>query len=164
MRNLAVNLGKCLFAAHSEDGVSETNQQDDPGDMRNESSVKPPQRLLVELHDPGMEGIRRYLDRNFEYRVRAPENQNHYHYRGDGHDLQRLCAGFVDTLDVLPPEIESNQDREYGRKVIFRERKRVMHVLADVLDEACEVLAGRNGADWAGQDIIEKQCRNRKLG
>ena len=48
--------------------------------------------------------------------------------------------------------------------MIVRKMQRAVHVHAHVLDEACQVLPGGNGADGAGQHIVEKQRRDRKLG
>ena len=87
----------------------------------------------------------------------APDDQDYDHDGGDDHDLQGLLARFMHALDVLPPEIDHDQNGERGGKVIFGENQRVVDVSADVLNESREILAGGNRADGAGEDVVEEQ-------
>src|ERR1700678_3457520 len=94
----------------------------------------------------------------------APDDEDHDHDGGDDHDLQRLLARFMHTLDVFPPEIHHDQNGEAGGKVVFGKNQGVVDVLADIFDEASEVLASRNGTDGASENVVEQQRRNRKFG
>ena len=108
---------------------------------------------------------RRQLHRSPQNRNRAPENQNHHHHSGDGHNLQRLLAGFVDALRILPPEVDNDDDRNSCREVVVGETQgTVEKVHPNILDKPREVLPGRNRADRAGQDVVEQQGRDRELG
>src|SRR5579864_7419896 len=73
----------------------------------------------------------------------------------------------MDALDILPPEVEDDHGGEGGGKVIgarFREVDGVAQVAANVVHKAGQVLAGGDGADGPGQNIVKKQGRNRDLG
>src|SRR5580704_1821304 len=99
-----------------------------------------------------------------QHRNRAPDEQDHHHHGGDDHDLKRLLAGFVHALGILSPEIDHDNDGEAGGEVVVRKVERAVHVHAHVLDKACEVLTGGDGADGAGEHVVEKQGGDGKLG
>ena len=42
----------------------------------------------------------------------APDDQENHHYGGDLHDAQRLFAGLVDALGILPPKVRGHDDSE----------------------------------------------------
>ena len=96
--------------------------------------------------------------------MQAPGNQDYHHHGGDLHDLQGAFAGFVNALGVLPPEIEGHQDGKDGGERVLRNVDVVAEVMEGVGQEPRRVLPGGHGADRAGQDVIEQQGRNRKLG
>ena len=111
MFDLAVHLRQGLFAAHCQHGVAEADEENHQCELADPSPIEPAQRLLGECHHSWVQGIRRQLyHRRTEDGNRAPQNQNHHHHRGDGHDLQGLAAGFVNTLRILPPEIGHYHD------------------------------------------------------
>ena len=80
------------------------------------------------------------------------------------HDLQRFLAGLVHALRILPPEISHHDHGQAGGEVVVGKMQRAVHVHAHVFDEAREVLAGGDGADGAGQDVVEEQGRDGELG
>jgi hypothetical protein len=47
------------------------------------------------------------------------------------HDPQRLAAGFMDALQVLPPEVQRHQGGEKRGKVVYVERERLPEHLRD---------------------------------
>src|ERR1700733_9206200 len=53
--------------------------------------------------------------------VEAPEQENDHHDGGGLHNLQGFIAGFVDALDVLPPEINGGEDGDAGRGEVHRQ-------------------------------------------
>ena len=59
-------------------------------------------------------GERREMRSFHEDRIEAPRQQHDYHHCGDLHHLQCLIAGFFDTLDVLPPEVNGDNPCDYG--------------------------------------------------
>ena len=63
MLDLAVDLGQRFLAAHGQHRMPESDEQDDPGEMADPGSVQPAQGFFVELHHPGMQRIRRQLNR-----------------------------------------------------------------------------------------------------
>ena len=94
----------------------------------------------------------------------APDEENHHHHRGDDHDLQSLLAGLVHALRILPPEVSHHDYGQPGSEMIVRKMQWAMHVYAHVFNKACEILPGGNRADGSGQDIVEEQRRDGKLG
>src|ERR1019366_3069928 len=73
-------------------------------------------------------------------------------------------AGLMDTLDVLPPEIKTDHDREQRRERVVGNVDVVPEVMESIGKKACEVLASRHCADWPGEHVIEQQRGNRQLG
>src|SRR5215472_17984301 len=118
MLNLTVDLSEGLFAAHGEDGVSETDKQKNPSQVREESPVEPAQRILVERNRP-LRAKRTgwQLDGSAEHCDGAPADEDHNHHGRDNHDLQGFLTGLVDALRVLPPEIDHDNDGEPGGEV-----------------------------------------------
>ena len=76
------------------------------------------------------------MRRKFEQRDQAPHDQYHHHNRGDLHNLHGLITALVDTLSVLPPEIQDDQNSESSRKTVLWQLKRVTRIPADVFDES----------------------------
>jgi hypothetical protein len=108
MLDLAIDLGEGFFAAHRQNGVPKSHEEDDPGKVADPTSGQPAERFFVEMHHPQMQRIGGYLNGDPKDRDGAPDDQQHHHDGGDHHDLQRFLAGFVDALDVLPPEIQGD--------------------------------------------------------
>src|SRR5580700_109534 len=163
MFDFAVDLGQSLFAAHGKDGVAEADEEDDPGDVA-EPGREPAQRVFVQRNHARVQRAGRQLDGSTQHRDGAPDDQNHHHYGGDDHDLQSFLAGLVHALRVLPPEIKSHDDGQAGGKSIVGKIEGPVEVEAHVFDEAGEVLAGGDGADGAGEHVVEEQGRDGKLG
>ncbi len=97
--------------------------------------------------------ILRALD---EQRGAAPDQHNHYHDRGDGHDLDRLVAGFMNAEQILPKEINGDAHGNGHRAprangiagcLIYGDAGKVRD---DLQTQADEVLARRHRADRSG--------------
>src|SRR5436309_14335994 len=84
-------------------------------EMSEVKSVQPPHGVRSELQI-----LRAWQRRQWSVAdprgVAAPADQDHYHHGGDLHDAHRLVAGFRNALDVLPPEIQGDADREGGSR------------------------------------------------
>ncbi len=164
MLDLAIDLGQRLFAAHGQHGVTEADEEDDPRNVPEPGPVEPAQRFFVQRDHAWVQGVGRQLDGRAQNRDGAPDEQDHHHHRGDGHDLQRFLAGFVHALRILPPEIGHYDHGQSRGEVVVGEIQRAVHVHAHVFDEAGQILAGGDGADGPGQHIVEKQRGDGKLG
>src|SRR5271169_5780982 len=105
--------------------MAETDDQSDNGDAWPYRSFKPTQSRVTELEVSrqrrGREGDMPPQNDG----QRTPDQQSRHHDGGDLHDTQCLAAGFVNALDVLPPEIEGDADREEGSKVVHVEGERL---------------------------------------
>ena len=66
-----------------------------------------------------------------------------------------LWLGLRDSFDVAVPEIDGDGDAEEDRESIGVGAPGLMQRLGHVVQEAAEVLAGADGADGAGQDVID---------
>ena len=98
-------------------------------------------------------------------RDQAPDDHDHAHDGRRHHDLERPVARFVDSLDVDPPEVDRHEDRDRRREhVLVVEQQTVRAQLEEVVDQADDVLTGRDGADRSGQDVVEEQRRDRQPG
>ena len=136
MLDLAVDLGKRLFATHGQHGVTEAHEHNDQGEMADPCSVQPAQRFFVHLDYARMQRIRRKLYRSSEDREPTPNDQDHHHDSGDDHDLHGFLTGFVNALDVFPPEVKHYQSAEDRRETILRKvSQRVAEVAGDVFHE-----------------------------
>src|SRR5260370_23175297 len=112
MLNFAVHLGEGFFAAHGQHRMAQADENgDDSGEMREMHAVEPAHGVWLELQIFRMRnrGERGMAEPD---RVDAPGYKNHDHYSRDLHDAHRLLAGFVDALDVVPPEINGDEDGE----------------------------------------------------
>ena len=49
----------------------------------------------------------------------APEDHDDPHHRGRPHDPQRLVARFVDALEIDPPEVDRDRDRDPRRDQVL---------------------------------------------
>src|ERR1035437_6068092 len=162
--DFAVDLGQGLLAAHGEEGVAQADHDGDGGDGGSDGALEPAERLVGEANV--LQGWKRHrLVAVLENRDHAPDEQDHDHDGGDLHDAQRLLAGFVDADDVLAPEVDGDYGGEHRREIrgIYLERGEVP-VLADLVDEAAKVEARADGADGAGEHVVEHQGGNGELG
>src|SRR5438309_864462 len=113
MANLAVNLGQRLLAAHGQDGVAESHHDPENSEKARQVWIlNEPQRFLGEMqiagHWPGRQRLR--MPQQGE---RSPAQQQYHHHGGYLHYLERLVAGLLNALDVLPPEIKRHQDGDH---------------------------------------------------
>jgi len=90
-------------------------------------------------------------------RVPTPEQHHHDHYRRDVHDPQRLFAGFRNTLDVFPPEINRNQHRERRGGQVHGQNQRGVHIVQKFIQQTDKIKAGGNSADGPRQDVVKHQ-------
>src|ERR1051326_6290062 len=128
--NLPIYLCEGLLAAHGQHGVAEADKGDDPGQMTDPSSVEPAERFLVQKNDAWVKRIGWNIDRNPEERNHTPDDKNNHHDGGDRHDLKGFLAGFVNALNVFPPEVDRDQRRKAGRKrVVGKMMNGMAHVL-----------------------------------
>ena len=124
---------------------------------------QPSQRLVIELH--GVNAGHGWQVRvDLEDGDQAPHDQDDHHDGGDPHDEHRLFAALVDALQVLPPEVQHDQDGASGGEVVLVKANGVAEVAAQFFDESGEVLASGDGADRPCQHVIEQQRRDRELG
>src|SRR6185295_6038832 len=119
-------------AAHRKQRVAEGDDDYHDGELQPHGSLEPALRVLCEM-DIGDHWSRRHVAPTIlqDDRQRAPDDQDRHHYGGDLHDAQRLPAGFVDALDVLPPKIGCDQHRETGVESVHRQTVALVHQLAD---------------------------------
>jgi hypothetical protein len=64
-----------------------------------------------------------------QYSVHTPGDQDDHHDGGQLHDAHGLLAGFGDSLDVVPPEIDSAEYGERGCAEVWRNVKAEMDVI-----------------------------------
>ena len=189
--DLAIDLGQRLLAAHRQDRVSERHDDADDADQAQPVAVdrlraervaqrrladesqgidllaeRVEHRLAVGVDLLGQVGRRRGqvpgLGADGD-RDQAPDDHDDAHDRGRPHDLQGLVARLMDALDVDPPEVDRHQDRDRRREpVLVNHQRAVGAQLEQVVQEADEVLAGRDAADRTGQDVVEQECRHRQ--
>src|ERR1700722_357779 len=128
MFDFTIHLRQCLFAAHGQYRMPEADEQNDPCDVGENSSVQPAQRFFIERNHACVKRVRRQLDGRPQHGDRAPKKQNHHHHRGDDHDLQSFLAGFVNALGIFPPEIKHDNDSQSGGKMVIRKIQRPVKV------------------------------------
>ncbi len=118
------------------------------------------------------------LEALFQQGEGGPGEQHHDHDCRDLHDPQGFLARFLNSLGVLPPEIERHQHGEDdGRPIDVHVRRAVEHEVhgtrnpavgvgggEGVIDQPGDVLAGGNARDGAGQDVVEHQGGDADLG
>ena len=97
-------------------------------------------------------------------RVTAPSHHQHHHDGGHVHDAKGLLARFVDTLDVFPPEINRDRDREHRRGAIHRKKRARMEMFQQFVQQADQIKTCRYAADRARQNVVEHQSGDRELG
>src|SRR5450759_2059817 len=84
----------------------------------------------------------------------TPDEQSDHHDGGDLHDAQRLAAGFVNSFDVAPPEVDGDHYAEEGGERMGFEPEILVHESADFVEQAAEIEARADYADGAGEDVI----------
>ena len=90
-------------------------------------------------------------------RVCAPSNHDHHHDRGDVHDAERLLTGLGDALDVLPPEVHRDEDREEGRRRIHGKDDGGVRVAEQFVQQTGQIETRRYAADRTCQDVVENE-------
>src|SRR5712692_7463463 len=112
MLDFAIDLCERFFAAHGQHGMAQANEdREDSGKMGEMQSIEPAHGVRLELQVFRMRyrGQRGMAEPD---RVDAPGDENHDHDSRDLHDAHGLLAGFVDALDVVPPEINGDENSE----------------------------------------------------
>jgi hypothetical protein len=162
--DFAIHLGQALLAAHGQQRMAQADQDGDKCDLGRNRPFEPPQRVRREMqiaHDGERDGLVAASEDGYQ----APGDEDHHHHRGDLHDAEGLFARFVNADDVLAPEI--NRDRggkNSGEMRRMEVQARDMQVVGGFVDQNAQVEARADGADGAGQYVIEHQRRDRKLG
>ena len=95
--------------------------------------------------------------------IEAPTDQQHHHDGGELHDAQRFVARLGNALDVLPPEIDGDENGEKCSRGTVVQDERDMRVGQQFIDHAGEILARGDAADGPCENVIEHQRRNREL-
>ena len=72
-----------------------------------------------------------------------------------------MRAGFVDALDVAPPEVNGHHHAEYGGERIRRGVQAEMAEAGDLIEQTPQVLARADHTDGAGEDVVEDERRDR---
>ena len=71
----------------------------------------------------------------------------------------------MDSLGVDPPEIDRHRDRDRRREpVLVCDQHALRAQLEQVIQQADDVLPGRDGAARAGQDVVKQERRDRQPG
>src|ERR1019366_920368 len=73
-------------------------------------------------------------------------------------------AGFVNALEVLPPEVNDHHYRKGGGERIVRNVNVVTEMMEGVGKKSSNVLACGYRADGAGENVVEQERGNRQLG
>ena len=159
MFDLAINLSHRFFAAHGENRMAETDQYANKADCVGKRGLVQPSQCASVYSLVINNVVQRWQGRKMSaahpQRVTAPEHHEHNHDRGHVHDAQSFLARFVDSLNVLPPEIKRAQNSECGCGRVLRQHQFGMCKMQQLVQKSDEILAGRNAADRPGENIIE---------
>ena len=182
MREFAIDLGQRFFAAHGEHGMAEGDHDTENAELLRQALIgkavmEEAERFFGEMQVSGR-GQRDVLVADFEERERRPAEQDHNHHGRDLHDPERLFAGLVDALDVLPPVIDGDGEGEDNRGPVDVELRRAVENVVngarnpavrvggdhDFVEQADDVLAGGHAGDRAGENVVEHQRGDAELG
>src|SRR5215831_19738948 len=151
--DFAVDLCQSFLAAHSQDGVPQTNENaNKPNGVWQARVAQPAERIVgesqISRRNPGRP--MRTPRPNGEER---PSGHHDHHNGSHIHDLQSFPARFRNAFDVFPPKIEGHQEREYGRSKIHRKSDVPVDGLEEVVQESRQILTSGDTADWAGENV-----------
>ena len=96
--------------------------------------------------------------------IDAPGDEDNDHNGRDLHDPHGFLAGFVDALDVVPPEINGAEDGEKRGAEIGADVETEMNEVCGFIEKADDVLPGGHAADRTGQNVVEHQGGNAEFG
>ena len=177
--NFAVHLGQRFFTAHGQHGVAESDQDAEQADALSPVDIfQEPKSFRAEVK-VFRDRQRRQWRCVVNDRVEGPAHQYHHHHRGDLHYAERLVTGLFNPLDVFPPVITGHQQGKGGGRVIFIDMRCMplehgVHGARDpavgvgggkqFIDQAGNVLAGRNAGNGAGENIVEHQRGDAEFG
>src|SRR5271167_1919017 len=107
---------------------------DDSGEMREVHAIEPAHGVRFKLQ---VFRMRNWRERGVPEpnRVDAPADQDHDHDGGDLHDAHGLLAGFGDALDVVPPEVDGNENGEAGGAKSWRDVQTQMNVVEGFVEK-----------------------------
>src|SRR5262249_245657 len=91
-------------------------------------------------------------------------NQQNDHDGGQLHDPERFLAGFADPFDVLPPEIDGDENGESHGGGVGADRDSQVRVGEQFSDQASQGTPGAHAANGAGENVIEHQGGYREFG
>src|ERR1700733_5840703 len=113
MLDLPVNLREGFFAAHRQHRMAQADENNNQRDgVRPLIAVQPAERTMIELHVLRVRQRRQAPAAAHPQRIKTPADQHHHHDGGELHDAQSFAAGFGHALDILPPEIKRDDDRD----------------------------------------------------
>ncbi len=99
--------------------------------------------------------------------IDTPSQQDDHHDGDKLHDVECFFAGFRNALCVFPPEVNCDDDGETSGDQTcgaFGEvRLGKMKIQEQLVEKATEILAGRDAADGAREDIVKHQSGNGKF-
>ncbi len=158
--------------------MAEADDQSENAEHVRQFAVFPEAERFVAVVDVGKGRERRQVAADLQQGEQRPAEQHHHHHGRDLHDPERLFAGFLDALDVLPPEVEGDGHGEQDRGGVDADlRRAVEHVMNGggdpaagvgdgdgVVDQAGDVLSRGNAGDRPGQYVVEHQRRDTELG
>ena len=163
--NFAIHLGERFKSAHRQQRVAEGDDDRHHWNLDPKRAPEPALGVFGE-HQVRRRGRGRQIAPTAFERdsKRAPDQQNGHHHRGDLHDAQRLAAGFVHALDVLPPEVNRDDHGESRGEQVHVHAMGLMQQLENFVDQRAHVLPRADHADGSGEDVIEHQRGHRQLG
>ena len=148
--DFAVHLRQRLFSAHRQHGMPKADKnRDHTGKVPELDAVQPTQGIGSKLQILRMRqrGKRGMPERNG---VQAPANQDHDHYGRELHDAHGLLAGFRNALDVVPPEIDGDENCEHRGARARRNVQRDVNIIKRLVGQADNVLARGHAANRSG--------------
>src|SRR5690348_1480412 len=136
MFDFAVDLRHGFLAAHGEDRMPKTDKNSDEADCRKSRVLQPSERATVftfVVGDGVSAGKWRQVNAADNHGIAAPADHDYNHDGCDLHDAHGLFAGFMNALDVFPPEVNRAKDREYRGCCIVREMNAQVHILKQLI-------------------------------
>src|SRR5271166_1182535 len=178
VRQFAIDLCQRFFAAHRQDGVSKAYDEAENAEHVRQLAVFPEAERFFAVVDIGESGEWGQVAADLQQGEPGPAEQHHHHDGRDLHDPERLLAGLLDTLDVLPPEVERDRHGEHDCGGIDADLRRAVEQAVNggrdpapgvgdddgVVDQARDVLPRGNAGDRTSQYVIEHQGGDAELG
>src|SRR5947199_8290763 len=109
--------------------------------MTEAGTGEPAEKLVIHFH-VCQTWQRWQMCSGFEDGNYTPHDQDDNHDGRDFHDPKSLIAGFVNSFNVLPPEVEDGQNPEACRKIVLAKLHGMFQILAcEFFNESGEILS-----------------------